>query len=459
MVLNMARTTVRTAGKRKKSTARKRKKSAARKRPQATRTENRVAAVGTTGIDWDHVFYLVRPLIVLVGVGFITQLTLYVEMEPTRGAIDVDALRRRGGGKGAIGSSITIDTSAIVDTGFVATAGLHQFFQRSQFAVDVGALLNSMLVIFCQGYCAYVGLWEGEFGLAFRITFAAWLRAFCGWFTYLPASTEYLQSDYDFPDMLTSGAVQSLILNGNFTLTPPCASTADCKVPPFVSFFSGHVSNTVMVANYLYLRGFKKCGKMLHFLNLLQIVRLLATRGHYSIDIIVGWIVAIYVTNPAERLGSYFSRATRKDLMQANSRYVPTSARWNGSPGKEGEITLRDASRSWFEAFIYADGIDRSSGIQEYNTNLEELPPFRAAVEGVSARLQENMAAQAASVTAQATRASRRLQENLPRMEWLELEELKRACIERGISLPRWLADQDGNQDVSLSKRLGQETN
>ena len=39
-------------------------------------------------------------------------------------------------------------------------------------------------------------------------------------------------------------------------------------------------------------------------------------------------------------------------------------------------------------------------------------------------------------------------------MEWLELEELKRACIERGISLPRWLADQDGNQDVSLSKRL-----
>ena len=444
--------------------ARKRKKSTTRKRPRATPTAAAAAppapatpaanAANAAPIDWDHVFYLVRPLIVLVGVGFITQLTLYVEMQPTRGADDMAALRRRGGGgdAGAAGGA-DIDTSAIVDTGFVATAGVHQMFQRSQFAVDVGALLNSLLVIGCQGYTAYVGLWEGEFGLAFRITFAAWLRAFCGWFTYLPASGEYLQSNYDFPDMLTSGAIQSLLLSGKFALTPPCASASDCEVPPFVSFFSGHVANTVMVANYLYLRGFKKWGKTLHFLNMLQIVRLLATRGHYSIDIIVGWIVAIYVTNPAEKLGSYFSRATREDLMQANSRYVPTSARWNGSPGREGEITLRDASRSWFEAFIYADGIDRSSGIQEYNTSLEELPPFRAAVEGVSARLHEKMAARAASVSARATLASKRLQENMPSMEWLELEELKKACVERGISLPRWLTD----QDVDLFQRLRQE--
>ena len=37
--------------------------------------------------------------------------------------------------------------------------------------------------------------------------------------------------------------------------------------------------------------------------------------GHYSIDIIVGWLVAVYVTNPAEKLGSYLSTIqTEKDI-------------------------------------------------------------------------------------------------------------------------------------------------
>jgi hypothetical protein len=46
---------------------------------------------------------------------------------------------------------------------------------------------------------------------------------------------------------------------------------------------------------------------VLHALNTFQILRLLATRGHYSIDIIIGWVVAVYVSNPAERLGRYYS--------------------------------------------------------------------------------------------------------------------------------------------------------
>ena len=147
-------------------------------------------------IDWDHVFYLVRPMLVLVLVGFVAQLTLYVEMKPTRGVEDIASL------SGTSPKSFEVDKSGIVDSGFVATSGLHSLLKDSQLAVDVGALLNSLLVIGCQVYCTYVGLWEGEFGLAFRITFAAWLRAFCGWFTYLPASEEYLQSNYDFPDLL-----------------------------------------------------------------------------------------------------------------------------------------------------------------------------------------------------------------------------------------------------------------
>ena len=75
---------------------------------------------------------------------------------------------------------------------------------------------------------------------------------------------------------------------------------------------------------------FKKLGILFHVLNCLQVYRLLATRGHYSIDIIVGFVVAIHVTNPAERLGLYFSsvkvRASAKtNLPSASSFFISYS--------------------------------------------------------------------------------------------------------------------------------------
>ena len=98
------------------------------------------------------------------------------------------------------------------------------------------------------------------------------------------------------PEVFTSG-----VLEGNFTIGVH-PDPADAAIP-FVCFFSGHVAITVIVANHLYLHGQPRVGVFLHALNVLQIGRLLATRGHYSIDIMVGWIGAIYVVNPAEKLG------------------------------------------------------------------------------------------------------------------------------------------------------------
>jgi hypothetical protein len=45
----------------------------------------------------------------------------------------------------------------------------------------------------------------------------------------------------------------------------------------------------------------------LHCFNWLQVIRLLATRGHYSIDLIIGYVVAVWVSSPAERLGLHYS--------------------------------------------------------------------------------------------------------------------------------------------------------
>ena len=115
----------------------------------------------------------------------------------------------------------------------------------------------------------------------------------------------------------------------------------------------------------------------------------------------------------------------------APSPYVPTSAGWNSSSANENSVSISDATTSWFESLIYADGIDKSSGLKEYSTPLEETPPFRLAVEGMSLH---------------AVDASRRLQKRLVdsrevASRWLELEELKKACIERGIYLPAWLVE------------------
>jgi hypothetical protein len=57
----------------------------------------------------------------------------------------------------------------------------------------------------------------------------------------------------------------------------------------------------------LYNAKFTRVSVSLHCFNWLQAIRLLATRGHYSIDLIIGYVVAVWVSSPAERLGLYYS--------------------------------------------------------------------------------------------------------------------------------------------------------
>ena len=64
-------------------------------------------------------------------------------------------------------------------------------------------------------------------------------------------------------------------------------------------------------ANHMYVNGFANLGIFFHIFNIFQIIRLLATRGHYSIDIVIGWYMAVYVSNPAGRLGRHFSRGDK----------------------------------------------------------------------------------------------------------------------------------------------------
>jgi hypothetical protein len=72
-------------------------------------------------------------------------------------------------------------------------------------------------------------------------------------------------------------------------------------------FFLSHIYQ-VLIANHLYNAKLTRVSVSLHCFNWLQAIRLLATRGHYSIDLIIGYVVAVWVSSPAERLGLYYSR-------------------------------------------------------------------------------------------------------------------------------------------------------
>eukprot|EP00544_Gedaniella_sp_CCMP2646_P014970 CAMPEP_0202483426 /NCGR_PEP_ID=MMETSP1361-20130828/2675_1 /ASSEMBLY_ACC=CAM_ASM_000849 /TAXON_ID=210615 /ORGANISM="Staurosira complex sp., Strain CCMP2646" /LENGTH=354 /DNA_ID=CAMNT_0049111683 /DNA_START=50 /DNA_END=1114 /DNA_ORIENTATION=+ len=186
--------------------------------------------------------------------------------------------------------------NGIVDTGFIVTTPIHDFLRKNRGWNDALAAINSLALFIPGIYAAYVTLWKGDYDLAFRYFAMHILRSFCGWFTYLPPDPSYLPSNYDVPDIM-----QCLFAKD-------CRQAAEPEVLPFVSFFSGHVCTMVTTANHMYLRGYRNLGLFCHVLNVLQMVRLLATRGHYSIDMIIAWYMAKYVSNTAGRLGRYYSR-------------------------------------------------------------------------------------------------------------------------------------------------------
>lgn len=211
----------------------------------------------------------------------------------------------------------------IVDTGFSITAPLYRFLRTHRHSWnDALAFCNSLVLLIPGIYGAYT-VWKGQYQFIFRILFTQLLRSFCGWATYLPPSNEYLMSYYDFPDV-----VQCILAQADCSAEYPDESPANTTtgvgqvaVLPFVSFFPGHVATLVICGNVMWLSGFRRLAVAIHILNVFQIVRLLATRGHYSIDIIVAWFIAVLGSNPAGRLGRYYSRG---DSFQA--MLLPTTA-------------------------------------------------------------------------------------------------------------------------------------
>lgn len=146
------------------------------------------------------------------------------------------------------------------DLGFVATEWLHRILASSPDLNTLLAGLNTVFVGMQTTYIIWTWMVEGRPRATISTLFMFTCRGILGYSTQLPVPQGFLGSGVDFPV-------------GNVS---------------FFLFFSGHVAGSVIAS--LDMRRMKRWGMAWTFdvLNILQGVRLLGTRGHYTIDLAVG---------------------------------------------------------------------------------------------------------------------------------------------------------------------------
>ncbi|CAH8332874.1 unnamed protein product [Eruca vesicaria subsp. sativa] len=175
------------------------------------------------------------------------------------------------------------DSSPPLDIGFVATRSLHRLLASSPDLNTGLAALNSVLGVMQVSYIALTWLIEGRPRATITALFLFTCRGVLGYCTQLPLSKEYLGSAIDFP-------------LGNLS---------------FFYFFSGHVAGTTIASLDMRRMQRWRLAMVFDILNVLQSIRLLATRGHYTIDLAGGVAAAILFDSLA---GKYEANTRKRQL-------------------------------------------------------------------------------------------------------------------------------------------------
>ena len=174
-------------------------------------------------------------------------------------------------------------TFSMVDIGFTLTQNLHHYLRFHQTIHHWLAFLNTLGIDIILVYTVLViGYWQRRPGIVVVETTMFLLRLACGWLTQLPYSNEYLASEHDFPDCLTNRFRDATSLSDQR------------QHASFFFFFSGHVALVSLVAVYFNQTNRRWSSYACNLFNVLQMVRLLATRGHYTIDLIGGVLIGSY---------------------------------------------------------------------------------------------------------------------------------------------------------------------
>lgn len=146
------------------------------------------------------------------------------------------------------------------DLGFVVTRRLHGLLSSWPELNTSLAGLNTVFVGMQTVYILWTWLVEGRPRATISALFMFTCRGILGFSTQLPLPEEFLGSGADFPV-------------GNVS---------------FFLFFSGHVAGSLIASLDMRRMQRWELARAFDLLNVLQVIRLLGTRGHYTIDLAAG---------------------------------------------------------------------------------------------------------------------------------------------------------------------------
>lgn len=169
---------------------------------------------------------------------------------------------------------MAVKSPKIYDLGFEATAPLHSFLKRNKWLADALAIANTAMLFVYVGIPVFSEIFErltgvgGDHVFLFRVSAALMVRPLVACLTVLPIPTDYIASDGDIPN----------------------AMQKDLR---FFTFPSGH---TAMI--YVCAACFSEHWLFYTMFNVVQAIRMVAVRGHYSLDILGGIAIGYVVCCP-----------------------------------------------------------------------------------------------------------------------------------------------------------------
>ncbi|XP_076888769.1 phosphatidylcholine:diacylglycerol cholinephosphotransferase 1-like [Bidens hawaiensis] len=171
------------------------------------------------------------------------------------------------------------------DIGFVATGYLHRVLVACPTLNTVLSGLNTVFVGMQTAYIIGTLVIEGRPRATVAALFMFTCRGILGYSTQLPLPEGFLGSGADFPV-------------GNVS---------------FFLFYSGHVAGSVIASLDMRRMHRWELAFIFDTLNLLQVVRLLTTRGHYTIDLAIGVGAGMLFDSLA---GKYMKNAMRRGSIE-----------------------------------------------------------------------------------------------------------------------------------------------
>jgi hypothetical protein len=218
----------------------------------------------------------------------------------------------------------TIDSSAnstsesdIRDLGFVLTRSWHASLAASpRWVLDVLASINTLFCIGVIGGSLLSVLRDGHYGVAVCLYSLLTLRLLLGFATALPRSAEYMYSWYDQPNAMSS---------------------------TFIFVFSGHCVILTLYGVWLWMtagesQGQKLCALLVHACNAGQWAFMLSTRGHYTVDLILGLILGVWGAWQVDSVTSFCQRQEDWLVQQLHWRHRQERAHAVSGPSLQQEV-------------------------------------------------------------------------------------------------------------------------